>query len=272
MNDDQVFRLLAETNPVPNVDGVASPVALDEIDQGGPTMAIDMKLESRPEPEAKPPPRAHRGPWLAAAAAVVALVAGAAVWAISGGGDELADHPGMASVTAAYEAMNNGDVDGFYAQLTERAVEADDHEYRALEAEMNQRTERDGSCRLLEPSPTSGLDRIQCDVLFTNDFFRPAGISVLSRDTFVIADDGRIDVIITELPDRAEADAYAHAFWPWLAAAHPEVYNTMWVVRPDPDTVPAFTAFAHTDAKLTALEYIDEFLEQSDQYPLSESG
>jgi hypothetical protein len=267
MNDEQVFQLLTETNPVPDVDAVAQPAALREIDRGRPTMITDTRTSTEPQADPKPVTgRLRRGPLVAAAAALMVLLAGGTMWATTGGGSELADQPGMSSVLAAYEAMNNGDVDGFYAQLTDRAIQADDHEFRSLEAEMHEETELRGPCRALEPSPTTGQDRIQCDVDLTNDFFRPAGILARVTDTFIIAENGQIDVLLYQFDDSTVADSYAHVFWQWLADTHPAAYEPFSAVRPE--TIPAFPGFAHRDLMLTALEYVDEFIAQSSQYPV----
>jgi hypothetical protein len=265
MNDERVFRLLAETNPVPTIDSVGVPGALGEIDRGRATMTT---TTTSPERGTR---RRYRGPLVAIAAALVVLVAGVAVWATTRGGDELASQPGLSSVTAAYEAMNNGNLDKFYAQLTDRAVQADDHEYRSLEVAMHEQTELLGPCRALEPSPTSGEDRIQCDVRFTDDFFRPAHIWTEVTDTFVMADNGKIDVIVNVLGDTAAATDYTHAFWRWMHETYPEVYSSVWEATPDPDSIPAVAAFAHRDAALAARDHVDEFIAQSSDYPLTKA-
>jgi hypothetical protein len=270
MNDEQVFQLLAETNPVPKVGVGVAPVALGDADQGGRTMAT---TNSRLSPERRfdsdPTPGRRWGALLAAAAVLLVLIGGAAMWALVGRGNEVADEPGMSSVLAAYDAMNNGNIDAFYSHLTEHAVEVDDHEYRLLDVEMHEQTELSGPCRQLKPSPTSGKDRIQCDVKVTNDLFRPARIWLEVTDTFVIARDGRIDVVLSMAGDNTSADDYSHAFWSWLADAHPDVYDTIWGAHPDPETIRALTAFAHTDIKLAARNYVDEFIAQSSEYPVN---
>lgn len=268
MNDEQVFQLLTETNPVPDVDDVGLPVALRDIKERRPAMTtaktrIPPPRQNTPEPTAT---ERHRGVLVGAAAALIVLIAGAAMWAMTAGGDELADQPELTPVLAAYEAMNEGNVDGFYAQFTAEAIATDNQEARRLEAAMHQSTAQIGSCRVLDPSPTSGLGRVQCDVLLTNDFFDPAGIAIEFTDTFIIAENGRIDSLISQVDNRAAADSYAAAFWRWLADTHPTVFETISVAQPE-----SIHTFSYPERMLTALEYVDEFIAQSSDYPLPTS-
>ena len=266
MNDEQVFGLLVEVNPFPNVDVVSAPVETGKVNEGGPPMAIDTKRSSQREDHPKLGMGRGRRLLVAAAAVVTVLVAGAVIWATTGTGDDVADTTGMSTVAAAYEAMNNGDLAGFYAQLTERATEADDREARSLQIALHQQTDLLAPCRLLEPSPTTQAERVQCRATFTNDFFGAGGISVSVTDTFVIDEDGRIDVMIHEL-DRADADAYSQAFWHWFADAYPNDYIVIWPIGPD-----MLPTFDHPEGIIDALEHVDEFLDQSNEYPIPESG
>jgi len=86
MNDDRVFQLLRETNPVPDPDGLDSPLALAQIERWHPGMAVgepnpDLGSTTRPAPARK----LHKRLLAGAIAAFLVLIAGAGMWTVFGG-------------------------------------------------------------------------------------------------------------------------------------------------------------------------------------------
>ncbi|MGI9647566.1 MAG: hypothetical protein ACR2OI_03510 [Acidimicrobiia bacterium] len=86
MNDDRVFQLLRETNPVPDPDGLDSPIALAQVERWTPTMTTGERIPTHAS-TTKPAPGPNR--WKRHAAGAVAtllvLIAGAGMWTIFGG-------------------------------------------------------------------------------------------------------------------------------------------------------------------------------------------
>lgn len=86
MNDDRVFQVLRETNPVPDPDGLDSPIALSQIERWNPSMATGEPIPTQVS-TTRPAPGRNRGKRLlaGAVAALLVLVAGAGMWTVFGG-------------------------------------------------------------------------------------------------------------------------------------------------------------------------------------------
>jgi hypothetical protein len=272
MNDDKVFRLLVETNPVPDPDGLDSPLGLIEIERRSPTMATDERISTELT-RTKPVRGGNRlhGPLLGVAAAVLVLIIGIGTWAVIGGNQDAADGSEVSVVLSHYEAMNNGDIDGWFATLTEKAAAAESRDTQQLFVNMNSQTEFVEPCRLIEPSPTTGLARVQCKVSVTDDYHDPGGIQMIRVGTFAITDTGKIDVVIGVFDSESGTEsvfyAYNRDFWQWLAIAHPDVADA--ITPSDGQSLPGWQS--DPADVFTALDHIDEFIAQSDVYPLTDT-
>ena len=266
MNDEQVFRLVMETNPVPDPDGLDSPIALAELERGSRTMAIDSQVRTESiEPNNSRSWQWGRGPLVGGALAILVLVVGIGAWVLTADDQDVADGPEVSVVMAAYDAMNNDDIDGWFATLSESRAAAESRDDRQFLVNMSARTELIEACRMLEPSPTSGLARVQCRVTVSNDYHDPGGIDLTRTDTFLIDDAGKIDNVIEQWEyDDVVFFAYNEDFSDWLESAYPDVLAD---INPGGSQfVPGWRG--DPADMLTAVEYIDEFVAQSDKYPL----
>jgi hypothetical protein len=72
--------------------------------------------------------------------------------------------------------------------------------------------------------------------------------------------------VVTEPADTYLADNYARSFWQWLADAHRDVFDEISVGPSAP------MATFDYGAMVAGLQYVDEFIAQSSQYPLPASG
>lgn len=203
---------------------------------------------------------------IAAAAAALVLVVGLATWALVNRSDDTAG-PDIDVVLAAYEAQNNGNSDAYLATLGP-AMASEETRDNLLEvlATLNDRSEFVEPCRRIE-SRTPGTTRVQCTVRYTNDLGEPAGIFLTSTEFFTVLADGKI--INQESVDTGVTDGlvFIQSFWAWLFAEHPEVYTQIEPV--DRQSLPGYQRDP-ADA-LIAVQYVAEFVEQSDIYPLEGS-
>ena len=104
MKDEQVFRLLMATNPVPDEDALGSPPALGPSGEEKDTM----QTNQRPTTETTRPQPGRRGLLVGAASAVV-LIIGLAAWMLVSDGDDAAAPTPTETATAFWEALADGD-------------------------------------------------------------------------------------------------------------------------------------------------------------------
>ncbi|MEX1125776.1 MAG: hypothetical protein WD895_04835 [Acidimicrobiia bacterium] len=104
-----------------------------------------------------------------------------------------------------------------------------------------------------------------CEATTSDSLKEPAGIRLAETYLWVV-DDGTV-VAVRTFEDTTEQTDFVQAFHDWLEETHPDVFANMVFLGsgtfdffPDAESVPA------------ALEYLDEFLAQSDIYPLTTSG
>lgn len=178
---------------------------------------------------------------------------------------ELSSEQELATKTATVENMlaawNDADLDLVQSLLTDAptvfgsrmSTDADWDATRAFMA-ADQRWELLGPCEdIVGPS-------IQCPILRTDEFTRPAGVSPEAMQaTFRVTDDGLISFF--EVSGGDEISKFLQAFDAWLLDSYPEVHATFgerpFFRMPDAQDMP------------TALQYVEEFVAQSDVYPLS---
>lgn len=105
---------------------------------------------------------------------------------------------------------------------------------------------------------------IHCPMTLVNGFYGPAGIFFTVPDMIFRfnADDGLESITTNSWDIAGDPEEYANAFDAWLADAHPDVHASFGPrvegegALPNPDDMPV------------ALEYVDEFIAQSDVYPV----
>lgn len=203
-----------------------------------------------------------------AAAVVLLLVVGVAGWASIRDGEDAAVSPEIAVAIAAYDALNDGDVDAYLALFSDEAAPNQGRDVQELLVASNSQTELVEPCRLLDPSPTSGATRVQCRVSMTDDWYAPARVGPrFSTDTFIMSEAGDLTSVLVDFVGPYFYSDYNSDFWAWLDGAHPEVAAAIAPVYKQ--TSPGRESETPADM-LTALEYVDEFIAQSDVYPLTD--
>lgn len=122
MNDDKVFQLLMETNPVPDPDGLDSPLALAQLEQRSPTMATDTQSTTERTRIKEVRDKNRRSRLLVAATtAALALIVGLGTWAILGGGGGGEAANPRAAVEGYYEASNSHDLNAIMEFFSEES-------------------------------------------------------------------------------------------------------------------------------------------------------
>lgn len=299
MNNEQVYQLLTEMNPVPDPDALDSPVALAELEQRSPSMATEERIETG-SPRSQP---RNGGRWpralLAAAAAVVALIVAVGAAAVLRPDREVAVAPEVSVVIGYYDAWNSGDFEAWAATQGETKffrflVDPPAGEEPSFQDDIffdaGLRANVVEPCRLVpttarhvalfEESEDLQLDLdqalaegsvVECTVVLSDKWLEPAGVGFGTvTEVFIVSPERTIvafteDSQSTDANDGARVFQYHRAFWRWLQDAHPEVYAE---IEPfDGESFPGWMGDA-TDM-VTAVEYVEEFLAQSDLYPLS---
>lgn len=287
MNDEKVFRLLMETNPVPDPDGLDSPLALAELERRSPIMATDQPSSGN----------RSNGLLIGAVAAVAVLIVGLGSWAVLANDDGSgatttaavaatsttssptstalpaeAESLALATVAAYYDALNRGDYPAMLEVRTEAwRAPTGESTYRAIVAAANERAVVVEPCNVVS---LSAEDRrvVKCTISYSNDYHGPADIDYGEPrvETLLVTKDGKIDGMYDDHVSPPESDpasfgAYNRAFYDWLEVAYPDVYEEIKV--DDGESIPGW--FAQDPGHMTiAIEYIEEFVAQSDVYPL----
>lgn len=231
-------------------------------------MTETIKDQTQSGPVPTPEPRGRRG-WLvaAAAAAVTALLAGSVLIVTAVAGPDSAAPPAgtepVAVVDSAYEALNAGDVDGWMAHFT-----ADHFENPPLVAGLHDVLAAAGHRKeTLEPCRPIGEEQVECTVRDVNDFHGAAGITITLRERFTVNEDARISATDTTVISFTQPGYYTftQTFWSWMEDAHPEIHA---------ENRPVLVAHWPEEPEQirVALEYLDEFLAQSDLYPITDGS
>ncbi len=284
-NENHVMALLEEGNPAPELaDDISTDVDaatyLAALEQRSRTMT---RSETKETPEQTP--RRSNMPWLVAAIVVLVLAVGvvvlnqtktspvAGVPAIPLEGAD--DHPGAAeafiAVEAAYALLNTGDP--AFAEI--RVEEVEIAGYQTYLARVEPRIDVSG-CQARGagewPGEWSGVSDtgpvaghlFVCEGMETNALAAIAGLAAPSTLHWVV-DDGAV-VAVSEVGGGAsvDGDAFNDAFEDWLGTAHPEASGLARLFN-DGD-------LADEEAKADLLAYAEEFVAQSDVYPLEGSS
>ena len=264
--EDHVVALFTAANPAPDpgrlVVGSDDRAHLDTVEHW--STAMNETMVSRIDPKSTAP--RGRG-WYAGIAAAVALVVGIGIFAIlNDSNDAVAAQ--VSAVETAIAAFNAGDVDGWIAawdpQAEEVRAEAQGHLFEVF-MNANEQWTIVNPCVLVQGSPAI----VECTISSRDDFRGPAGVG---NDTetgqFTLNSDRKI----TSFDDGRECCTvkftFNRAFNVWLSTVHPDVYEQ---IRPfDNESLPGWRKDPADMA--IAIQYVEEFVAQSDVYPLTTGG
>ncbi|MBT8202857.1 MAG: hypothetical protein KJO87_06090 [Acidimicrobiia bacterium] len=207
-------------------------------------------------PVEKPPKKRtrRRNSALALGAAVIVAAVGVSAWLI---GDEPSDVGTPLSVAEKFieAGLTGGGSEGLHL-LTPQFLE-EQQDFQNAFAAWNDRYERVGPC---EENPLTQM--IRCVVLHHTDFHAAGGLSPFEQTMdFVVNDAGQIgDIRFSVEGWFTKIAPFNSSFMAWLDEAHPEEAAKM-------SDTPMGPAFNSEDARI-ALQYVDEFVAQSDIYPI----
>lgn len=176
-------------------------------------------------------------------------------------------------VMDAIAAWNTGDYDAWLAFWV--VDPSEDHLFARSVMNSNEQMEVTGPCDV--STMDSETVSVLCPVFVEDDFHGTGGLTSDGTVKFLLSGDG----LIVETDSTTyqvngvccpEWEAYNRAFHVWLAEAHPDTYEE---IGP-PDGVPLWylPGYANGDAEnmKIALEHVEEFVAQSDVYPLDDTG
>lgn len=259
---DRVWTLLIEANPVPSVDVYATSetdvtAALTELEERSSAMTQTKKRTGQVE--------SRRGPairWMAGAA--VAVLAGAIFLTTWQGTPQ----PEVAAVMDAIDVFNSGDGEAWREAFDPSAEEVSEpwafdgglyYTHDVMMAANEQLT-------VIEPCEVTGTDPtvVECVIAEVNDWHGKAGITHDVVTEFELNDEMLITSWNFGYGCCEDEFAFNRAFWFWLSVAHADVAP---LIRPvDGESFPGFER--DPEHMAVAIQYVDEFLAQSDEYPV----
>jgi hypothetical protein len=167
-------------------------------------------------------------------------------------------------VVSALDAKNSFDLDRWLA-----AFEGGKRQGTPLFAEeilMNAKQHWE----VVEPCQVTGENAageavVECMLSNTDDFWDVGGIFDTKTQTFTVNADGLITSTKNIFASNRR-DNFNRAFHQWLSDTHPDVYAEMDIGRISSNG-PGFDT-RDSDHMLVAVDYVEEFVAQSDTYPL----
>ncbi len=270
-HEDQVLALLAGANPVRDAEAFAS-----EASGSGSLVVLEQRRE--PMQETKPsvvdrPESGIRKGWIAAIAAVVVLIIGAAALVLSNRSEsppvitevtttiDTQAQAAIEAVTSAFGALSDGDVDAWIDALTGEEQEGATIWRNQFEADLvaNRTFSLPEGCTY-QGVDGDGLHVVACRVVVNDDFLTALGIVDGGDGLFYLDEDLKI-VTWNDNATSNDPGDYETEFLNWFYQEHPEVAGRMTALRGAwYDRTPADMAIV--------LEYLDEFIAQSDLYPI----
>jgi hypothetical protein len=268
-------RLLADPNAMEHfVRQVQATIELidPEVEDHSKASGIRSRQTGSPGLRSKRPTHGLQGITIAVGAAALTLLLFSATLALIQGepgesAPALSDPDPIHSVESAYTALNSGDIDHWLAHFADDALifgqtKALTGELYAVLSAANHKATPTGPCQQLE---TEAADEsvVTCTVTESNDFHGRAGISLTREEVFTVTEQDLITEATARVLTFTQPGYYAFnkAFFDWLRSAHPTVHA---------EIRPALTTHLPTepDHMRTALEFLDEFLAQSERYPI----
>jgi hypothetical protein len=277
MSIDVAFQRFRDANPVPNPAALQPrPVDSDVFVASTQQRSMHMQSTKTDHVDLEPPRRRPRiASALAIAAALVVVGFGVGMLTSNRTGDQAAAglERRVALVAAQAAAYSDGDFDGWVSYYTPDAslgnsgLTAGGPDIKILfpvSAAANEQWVITGLCQQgASPEQTS------CPMRQRDDFYGPAGLAVEAVYTFTFDEDDKI--IAYEL-DQGRAIAFAPwntfdvRFAQWLQEVHPEVDVKILF---DPNLSGVIVTAEYIT---TALLYVDEFIAQSDDYPIQQDA
>lgn len=280
-HEDQVLDLFGQANPVPDPDAFQAPVE-------GPVHLATLEHRSERMQEAKTrtteptkPPRPNL--WVpAAAAAVIIAVIGIATFTFAGNsGRDTASTPTdtgatptstaapvlgaaeIAAIESAYGARTDGDIETWIGSLGGDELAASIEWRLQLEADIAAGQQ----FSFLEPCTYEGVEGgnvtlINCRIRMSDAVTGPSGIYQEGLSTFHIDRDLRIVGWDDNLTSNDPGD-FVQGLVSWMQEVHPDEASQLTITDPT-------DWFMRTPADVAiVLQFVDEFVAQSDEYPLT---
>ncbi len=266
MSVELVFDRLRSANPVPD------PTALREetIDTGVFLAATEQRREKMQTTTVRPTEgrTPKRLPALALASVLLAVVAALGIVTLVRNDTSAAFERRVEIIEEQAAAYSSGDMEAWVSYYAENApiyngnflvgprMTSTQTWFRSFMVANDQWTIT-GDCE------EAGSDAVTCPMLRRDDFHGAGGLEAEGSITFTFDEDDRITSFsMSPAPERvlqAQYTPFDQAFDAWLEQAYPEVHAGF--------GVPVFTIQPNADDMPTALEYVDEFVAQSDEYP-----
>ena len=176
---------------------------------------------------------------------------------------KLDDDAAVEVVLAALDAKNSFDIDSWLM-----AFEGGTRGYPLFADELLASTNQ--QWKMVEPcqvtgETSSGETVVECVLKDITDFWGVGGISDTKAQRFTVNADGLLTSKKNSFSSNRR-DSFNAAFHKWLRDAHPDVYKEM-----DPGVIDGSAPGWHTknlEHMLVAVAYVEEFVAQSDVYPL----
>jgi len=247
----------------------------DPHDTGGTHMVIELEERRVGDHDVEVRTGPTRPWWaVAAAAAVVLALVGIGIGALADGDDERVDVAPVADDEGAAAADDGVDavLDRFIAAVNDRDEAAmvefmdggfiNGHLVDPGYLAAGDTWTRTGPCR-----PTSTEGEFACPVRREDDFHGAAGLSLELELAAVVGESGLLDKLMSRSADPyADYVAFRSAFRDWVEANHPDSAIRFYPGQPQGS---ADTADLPEGGSMpAALELVDDFVAQSDAYPV----
>ncbi len=173
----------------------------------------------------------------------------------------------IAFVVAAIEAKNSFDLDRFLAALEGGSRRGTPLFAQEILMNARQHWEIVDPCQV-KGDTASGDTVVECLIKDVNVFWGVGGISDTEIQTFTVNTDG----LITDYRNiyaSSRRNAFNRAFHQWLSDTYPEVYSEMGFGSISSNG-PGFDR-KNPELMVVAVEYVEEFVAQSEKYPLDPS-
>jgi len=177
---------------------------------------------------------------------------------------------GVELAMGAIDAWNSGDFDAWLAYW--ETDEDEDFLFSRSVMNSNERMEVTAPCEIT--SAPSEPVVVTCSIHVEDDFHGTGGLTSNGTEAFHFNGEGLIvETDSTTYQDEngnccPQWESIHRAFHSWLSDAHPDVYEEIGPKDGNPSWYLHGVASGNADHMLIALEYVDEFVAQSDVYPL----
>ena len=195
-----------------------------------------------------------------------AIVVGIAMAA--SGCSSTSDDPAVIAVMSALDAKNSGDLNEWLS--AHQGGQSGDTPIFAEEILMNanQRLEIVDPCDVTGETE-AGDTIVECVLKDANDFWAVGGVSDTITQTFTVNKDGLISGGEGGFSS-GRRDSFNSAFHTWFEATYPDVYSDAGFRKFGSSNGPGFDT-RNPELMLVGVEYVEEFVAQSDRYPLDPS-